>query len=54
MAIIIEATDIQATHLTEDKLRLEIAILLYQQARFSMGRASRFAHMDRISFQKKQ
>ena len=52
MAIIIEDTDIHATRLAEDELRLEIALLLYQQAHFSMGRASRFSHMDRISFQK--
>ena len=51
MPLIIEDQDLQAAGLSEEALRLEIALLLYQQARFSMGRASRFAGMNRIAFQ---
>ncbi len=52
MALIIEDEYLQAAQVTEEELRLEIAILLYQQAKFSMGKASRFAGMNRILFQK--
>lgn len=50
--MIIEDSELQAAQLTEDELRLEIAILLYQQGRLSMGRASEFAGMNRIIFQR--
>ncbi len=52
MALIIEDSELQAAHLTEEELRLEIAILLYQQGRLSMGRAGEFAGLNRIHFQK--
>lgn len=52
MALIIEDSELQAAHLTEEELRLEIAILLYQQGRLSMGRAGKFAGLNRIHFQK--
>ncbi|MCO6488132.1 MAG: UPF0175 family protein [Phaeodactylibacter sp.] len=50
MALVIEDRDLHAAHITEEELRLEIAILLYQQGRFSMGQASRLAGMNRILF----
>ena len=53
MALVIEDRDLNAAHITEEELRLEIAILLYQQERFSMGQSkSRFAEMNRILFQR--
>lgn len=52
MALIIEDRELQAAHITESELRLEIAIMLYQQNRLSMGLASEFAGMNRILFQK--
>ena len=52
MALLIEDRDLQAAQLTEEELRLEIAILLYQQAKFSTGKASAFANMNRVLFQK--
>lgn len=52
MALLIEDKDLQAAQVTEAELRLEIAILLYQQAKFSTGKASAFAHMNRVLFQK--
>jgi len=52
MALIIEDSELQAAHLTEEELRLEIAILLYQQGRLRMGRAGEFAGLNRILFQK--
>ena len=53
MALIIKDSELQEAHLTEDELRLEIAIMLYQQGRLSMGRASKFADMNRILLIKK-
>ncbi|MCB9293714.1 MAG: UPF0175 family protein [Lewinellaceae bacterium] len=52
MALVIEDKDLRTAHITEEELLLEIAILLYQQRRFTMGQASRFAGMNRILFQK--
>lgn len=52
MALVIEGRDLNAAHISEEELRLEIAILLYQQGRFSMGQAARFAEMNRILFQR--
>jgi len=52
MALVIEDRDLQAAHISEDELRLEIAILLYQQKRLSMGKASSFAGMNRVLFQR--
>lgn len=52
MALIIKDKELEAAHITEEELRLEIAILLYQQQRLSMGKASEFAGMNRVLFQK--
>lgn len=52
MALIIDDKDLKAAQLSEDELRLEIAILLYEKGRFTMGQASKFAGMNRIFFQK--
>ncbi|MEK6480592.1 UPF0175 family protein [Catalinimonas sp. 4WD22] len=52
MAIIIDDKDIQQAQMTEKELRLEIAVMLYQQGRFSLGKASEFAMMNKILFQK--
>lgn len=52
MAVVIEDRDLQAAQITEEELYLEIALLFYQQGRYSLGRASELAKMDRISFQK--
>jgi len=52
MALIINDKDLKTAQLSEDELRLEIAILLYEKGRFSMGQAGKFAGMNRISFQK--
>lgn len=52
MALIIEDRDLQAAHISEEELRLEIAILLYEQERLSLGKASHFAGLNKILFQK--
>ena len=36
----------------EAELRQEVAILLFQKERFTLGQASRFAGMSRLQFQR--
>lgn len=52
MALIIDDKDMQVAQITEDELRLEIAVMFYQQGRFSLGKASEFAGKNKILFQK--
>ncbi|MEZ4828251.1 MAG: UPF0175 family protein [Bacteroidia bacterium] len=52
MALIIEESYLKAAHITADELRMEIAILLYQMGKLSMGKASKFVGLNRIIFQK--
>ena len=52
MALIIEDEYLQEMNLSSEALRLEIAILLYQQQRLSLGKASKLAGLNQILFQK--
>ena len=37
--------------MTEDELRCEIAVLLFQRERLSLAKAAELAEMDRLQFQ---
>ncbi len=52
MSILISDELIQAAQMTEAELRQEIAIMLFQQERFTLGQASRFAEMSQLQFQR--
>lgn len=52
MAIIIHDRDISTLKMPENQLRLEIALFLYAKGNVSMGRASKFAGISRLEFQK--
>lgn len=54
MQITLELPDdiFQSAHLTEAELLREIAIVLFQQERITLGRASLLCRMDQIEFQK--
>ena len=52
MALVIEDQDLNAANMSAEELRLEIAIMLYQQEKFSMGKASKFAGIESVNFQK--
>ncbi len=54
MQITLELPDdiVQSAHLTEAELLREIAIVLFQQERITLGRASLLCRMDQIEFQK--
>jgi predicted HTH domain antitoxin len=51
MSIVISDEVLQATHMTEAEFLQEIAILLYQKGKLSLGKASKLARMGRIQFQ---
>lgn len=52
MALVIKDRELKEIRLSADELRLEIAILMYQQQRLSLVKASKFAQINRILFQK--
>jgi predicted HTH domain antitoxin len=39
------------THMTEDEFRLELAIMLYEREKVSMGWAADFSGVGRVTFQ---
>jgi predicted HTH domain antitoxin len=51
MSVVISDEILNATHLTEAEFLQEIAVLLYQKGKLSLGKASQLAHMGRIPFQ---
>lgn len=51
MSIIISDEILCATRMTESEMKLEIAVMLFQKEKLTLGQASRFADMNRISFQ---
>ncbi|PKL76049.1 MAG: hypothetical protein CVV27_12265 [Candidatus Melainabacteria bacterium HGW-Melainabacteria-1] len=52
MSVVIPDDVLQAAQLTEDELRQELAVLLFQQARLTLAQASRLAKMGRLGFQR--
>jgi predicted HTH domain antitoxin len=51
MSIVISDDILYATHMTETEFLQEIAILLYEKGKLSLGKASKLARMGRIQFQ---
>lgn len=51
MGVTISDDILQAARMTEDELRLEIAILLFQRGKLTLAQASRFAEISRLQFQ---
>ncbi|MCK5720315.1 MAG: UPF0175 family protein [Thiomargarita sp.] len=51
MSVVIPDSVIYSTHLTEGELLQEIAILLYEKEKLSMGKASKLAQMTQWQFQ---
>lgn len=52
MSILISDETLRSTQMTEAELRQEIAIMLFQQERLTLGQASRFAEMSQLQFQR--
>ena len=43
---------LQAAHLTEGELRIEIAVALFAQERLTLGQGARLAQLPQLDFQK--
>jgi len=51
MSIIIPDDILQTTRMTEEELKQEISILLFQKEKLTLRQASRLAGMNRLQFQ---
>lgn len=51
MSIVIPDEILHASHMTEAEFLQEIAVLLYQKQKLSLGKASKLAQMGRLQFQ---
>ncbi len=51
MGVIIPDEILQATRMTAEELRQEIAVLLFQKDKLTLAHASRLAGMSRLQFQ---
>lgn len=51
MSLIIPDDILQATRMTEEELKQEIAVLLFQKDKLTLGQASCLAGMNRLQFQ---
>jgi predicted HTH domain antitoxin len=51
MAVLIPDETLMAAGMTEQELKQELAILLYQQQRLTLAQAARLAGMDRLQLQ---
>jgi predicted HTH domain antitoxin len=52
MRIVIDDETLQTLQMSESEMLAEIAILTFQQERFTLGQASRFARMNQLQFQR--
>ena len=52
MSLVIPDEFLQMAHISEADLKLEIAILLFQQEKITLGTASQFASMNQLEFQR--
>ncbi len=51
MLLTIPDNIVQSTRMTEDELRIEIAIMLYQKEKITLGQASELAEVNQLQFQ---
>ena len=52
MSLVIPDEFLQTAHISKAELKLEIAILLFQQEKITLGTASQFAEMNQLEFQR--
>ncbi len=52
MSVVISDEVLQTLQMSETELLQEIAIMLFQKERFTIGQASRFAGMNQLQFQR--
>ena len=51
MGIVIPDEIFNATHLSENELKQEIALMLFSKDKLTLAQAAKLAEMDRLSFQ---
>ncbi|WGV25583.1 UPF0175 family protein [Halotia branconii] len=51
MSVVIPHEILTTTRMTEDEMKREIAVMLFEKEKLTLGQASRFADMNRIAFQ---
>ena len=51
MSLVIPDEILQATRMSASELRQEIAVLLFQKEKLTLGQASRLAEMNQLAFQ---
>ncbi|MEA5583455.1 UPF0175 family protein [Nodularia harveyana UHCC-0300] len=52
MSIVISDDILQTIQMSDTELLKEIAVMLFQQERFTLGQASNFARMNQLQFQR--
>lgn len=52
MSVVISDQILQTVQMSEAELLQEIAVMLFQKERFTLGQASRFALMNQLQFQR--
>jgi predicted HTH domain antitoxin len=51
MSVVISDEVLQASRLSASELKVEIAVMLFQKEKLSLGQASRLADLDHLEFQ---
>ncbi|MBM4033824.1 MAG: UPF0175 family protein [Planctomycetes bacterium] len=51
MAVVVPDDVLQATRMTEDEIRQELAVALFQRDKLTLAQAAQLAGMDRLQFQ---
>lgn len=51
MSLVIPDEILQTAHMTEYELRQEIAVMLFQKEKLTLGQASRLADLSQLQFQ---
>jgi len=51
MGLVVPDEIVQATRMSEEELRCELAVMLFQKEKLSLGKASQLAGLTRLGFQ---
>jgi predicted HTH domain antitoxin len=52
MSLVISKETLEKIEMSEEQLRIEIAVMLFQQERFTLAQAARFAQINQLAFQR--
>jgi predicted HTH domain antitoxin len=52
MSLLISKETLEKIEMSEGQLRIEIAVMLFQQERFTLAQAARFAQINQLAFQR--